>query len=46
MSLVKRILVIFILLFPFSHTFASVVTPVDSFQVSNGDEHTTVRAGL
>ncbi len=46
MSLLKRIIFIFFLLSPFSHTFASVVTLVDSFQVSNGDEHTTVRAGL
>ena len=46
MNYFKKILIIFFLLFPFSHTFASVVTLVDSFQVSNGDEHTTVRAGL
>ena len=46
MCLLKRIIFIFFLLSPFSHTFASVVTLVDSFQVSNGDEHTTVRAGL
>ncbi len=46
MTLVRRILVIFILLFPFSHSFASVVTLVDSLQVSNGHGKGTVRAGL
>ena len=46
MTLAKRILVIFILLFPFSHSFASVVTLVDSLQVSNGHAKGTVRAGL
>ena len=46
MSFLKKILVIFFLLFPFSHTFASVVTLVDSLQVSNGHEKGTVRAGL
>ncbi len=46
MTLVRRILVIFILLFPFSHTFASVVTLVDNLQVSNGTAEGTVRAGL
>ena len=46
MTLVRRILVIFILLFPFSHSFASVVTLVDSLQVSNGNAKGTVRAGL
>ena len=42
----KILLVIFILLFPFSHSFASVVTLVDSLQVSNGHGKGTVRAGL
>ena len=46
MSLLKRIIFIFFLLSPFSHTFASVVTLVDEFQVSNGFADTTVRAGL
>ncbi len=47
MSLIRKIIVfIFFTLFPFSHSFANVVTLVDEFQVSNGDEHTTVRAGL
>ena len=47
MSLIRKILVLILFtLFTFPHSFASVVTLVDSFQVSNGDEHTTVRAGL
>ena len=46
MTLAKRILLIFIFLFPFSHTFASVVTLVDNLQVSNGTAEGTVRAGL
>ncbi len=46
MSLIKKILIIFFLLFPISHTFASVVTLVDEFQISNGFADTTVRAGL
>ena len=41
-----RIIILFILLFPFSHSFASVVTLVDSLQVSNGNAKGTVRAGL
>ena len=44
-SVKKNNLYIF-LLSPFSHTFASVVTLVDEFQVSNGFADTTVRAGL
>ena len=46
MSLLKRILLIFFLLIPISNSFASVVTLVDSLQVSNGHEKGTVRAGL
>jgi hypothetical protein len=46
MSFLKKILVIFFLLFPFSHTFANVITLVDEFQISNGLADTTVRAGL
>ena len=47
MTTIRKILVLILFtLFTFSHSFASVVTLVDSFQVSNGDEHTTVRAGL
>ena len=46
MSIYKKILLIFFLLFPFSHTFASVVTLVDNLQVSNGTAEGTVRAGL
>ncbi len=46
MSLLKRIVFIFFLLSPFSHSFASVVTLVDSLQVSNGHGKGTVRAGL
>ena len=47
MITIRKILVLILFtLFTFSHSFASVVTLVDSFQVSNGDEHTTVRAGL
>ena len=47
MSLIRKIIIfIFFTLFPFSHSFANVVTLVDEFQISNGLEDTTVRAGL
>ncbi len=47
MSLIRKIILfIFFTLFPFSHSFANVVTLVDEFQISNGLEDTTVRAGL
>ena len=47
MSLIRKIIVfIFFTLFPFSHSFANVITLVDEFQISNGLADTTVRAGL
>ena len=43
---IKNICLILLFILPISNSFAAMVTLVDNFQVSNGDEHTTVRAGL
>ena len=46
MNFLKKIVVFLIFLFSVPNSFASVVTLVDEFQVSNGAADTTVRAGL
>ena len=42
MTLAKRILVIFILLFPISNSFGSMVTEVQNVEVASGGSHTAV----
>ena len=46
MNFLKKIVIFLIFLFSVPNSFASVVTLVDEFQVSNGAADTTVRAGL
>jgi|AACY02.1.fsa_nt_gi hypothetical protein len=46
MKKINRLVLFLLFLFQISSSYGAVVTLVDNFQVSNGDEHTTVRAGL